>query len=178
VAEPDRCPRDWSKEPQARTLVYANQRRIRAARGRRLMRQGGERIERSFAHLYDAGGMRRTHLRGHINILKRLLIHADGFNLGLIMRHLIGSGTPRGLQDRLATVIAMLSSLMGATDHWLHYFDSCTVRAQQLFEFKIPVHPLSSCKPIWFALFKPARALLLLQKTGRKVHHSKPEPTA
>ena len=62
--------------------------------------------------------MRRTHLRGHTNILKRLLIHAGGFNLGLAMRHLIG-GTPRGLQDRLATVIVTLSSLMGATRRWL-----------------------------------------------------------
>ena len=66
------------------------------------MRQRGERIERSFAHLYDTGGMRRTHLRGHTNILKRLLIHAGGFNLGLVMRHLIGIGTPRGLQGRVA----------------------------------------------------------------------------
>src|SRR6266436_3493881 len=80
--------------------------------------QRGERIERSFAHLYDAGGMRRTCLRGHTNILKRLLIHAGGFNLGLVMRHLIGIGTPRGLQDRLATVIATLSSLMGAIRRW------------------------------------------------------------
>ena len=54
--------------------------------------------ERSFAHLYDTGGMRRTHLRGHTNILKRVLIHAGGFNLGLVMRQLIGAGTPRGLQ--------------------------------------------------------------------------------
>jgi len=83
------------------------------------MRQRGERIERSFAHLYDTGGMRRTYLRGHTNILKRLLIHAGGFNLGLVMHHLIGSGTPRGLQDRLATIIATLSSLMGATRRWL-----------------------------------------------------------
>ncbi len=119
VAEPDRGRRDWSEEPAARTLVYANRRRIRGARGRRLMRLRGERIERSFAHLYDTGGMRRTHLRGHTNILKRLLVHAGGFNLGLVMRHLIGSGTPRGLQDRLAAVIATLSSLMGATRHWL-----------------------------------------------------------
>src|SRR5271167_2119605 len=58
VAEPDRGRRDWSEEPTARTLVYANRRRIRGARGRRLMRQRGERIERSFAHLYDTGGMR------------------------------------------------------------------------------------------------------------------------
>ena len=77
------------------------------------MRQRGERIERSFAHLYDTGGMRRTHLRGHTNILKRILIHASGFNLGLVMRHLIGRGTPRGLQGRLAAVIAVLWELMG-----------------------------------------------------------------
>src|SRR5712672_2807691 len=100
IAEPDRGRRDWSKQPEAQAPVYRNRRRIRGARGRRLMRQRGERIERSFAHLYDTGGMRRTHLRGHTNILKRLLIHAGGFNLGLAMRHLIGSGTPRGLQDR------------------------------------------------------------------------------
>jgi transposase len=100
VAEPDRGRRDWSKEPEAQAPVYANRRRMRGTRGRRLMRQRGERIERSFAHLYDTGGMRRTHLRGHANILKRLLIHAGAFNLGLVMRQLIGIGTPRGLQDR------------------------------------------------------------------------------
>jgi len=119
VAEPDRGRRDRSKEPAAQTPVYANRRRIRGARGRRLMRQRGERIERSFAHLYDTGGMRRTHLRGHTNILKRLLIHAGGFNLGLVMRHLIGSGTPRGLQGRPATVITTLLLLLGATRRWL-----------------------------------------------------------
>jgi transposase len=119
LAEPDRGRRDWSKEPAAQIPVYANRRRIRGARGRRLMRQRGERIERSFAHLYDTGGMRRTHLRGHTNILKRLLIHAGGFNLGLVMRHLIGIGTPRGLQDRPATVSASLLLLLGATRRWL-----------------------------------------------------------
>src|SRR5258708_30581002 len=119
VAEPDRGRRDWSEEPAARTLVYANRRRIHGARGRRLMRQRGERIERSFAHLYDTGGMRRTHLRGHTNILKRLLIHAGGFNLGLVMRHLIGSGTPRGLQDHPATFITTLLMFLGATRCWL-----------------------------------------------------------
>ena len=112
VAEPDRGRRDWSKEPEAQAPVYGNRRRIRGRRGRRLMRQRGERIERSFAHLYDTGGLRRTHLRGHTNILKRLLIHAGGFNLGLVMRHLIGVGTPRGLQGRVAAVIASLLVLM------------------------------------------------------------------
>jgi len=114
IAEPDRGPRDWSETPEAQAPVYRNRRRIRGRRGRRLMRQRGERIERSFAHLYDTGGMRRTHLRGHTNILKRVLIHAGGFNLGLVMRHLIGIGTPRGLQGRVAAVIATFLVLIGA----------------------------------------------------------------
>jgi len=104
IAEPDRGRRDWSKAPEAQAPVYGNRRRIRGARGRRLMRCRGERIERSFAHLYDTGGMRRTHLRGHKNILKRLLIHAGGFNLGLLVRSILGIGTPRGLQGRPAPV--------------------------------------------------------------------------
>jgi transposase len=111
IAEPDRGRRDWSEAPEAQAPVYGNRRRIRGCRGRRLMRQRGERIERSFAHLYDTGGMRRTHLRGHPNILKRLLIHAGGFNLGLVMRHLIGVGTPRGLQGRLAAAMAVVVAL-------------------------------------------------------------------
>jgi hypothetical protein len=48
--------------------------------------------------------MQRTHLRGHANILKRLLVHGGGFNLGLLMRTLIGVGTPRGLQGGLAAL--------------------------------------------------------------------------
>jgi transposase len=114
VAEPDRGQRDWSKEPEAQAPVYGNRRRIRGRRGRRLMRGRGERVERSFAHLYDTGGMRRTHLRGHANILKRLLIHAGAFNLGLLVRGILGVGTPRGLQGRLASVLATLFVLLGA----------------------------------------------------------------
>jgi transposase len=56
--------------------------------------------------------MRRVHLRGHTNIRKRLLIHAGGFNLGLLMRRLIGVGTPRGLQGRLAAAVAALLVLI------------------------------------------------------------------
>ena len=111
IAEPARGRRDWSKEPEAQAPVYGNRRRIRGRRGRRLMRRRGEYVERAFAHIYDTGGMRRTHLRGHPNILKRVLIHAGGFNLGLIMRQLIGLGTPRGLQGRRAAVLALVIAL-------------------------------------------------------------------
>jgi len=115
IAEPDRGRRDWSEEPDAQAPVYRNRRRIRGPRGRRLMRQRGERIERSFAHLYDTGGMRRTHLRGHDNILKRLLVHAGAFNLGLLIRSMLGVGTPRGLQGRLAAVMATLLMVIAVT---------------------------------------------------------------
>ena len=88
IAEPDRGRRELEEEARgARRASIANRRRIRGARGMRLLRQRGERLERPFAHLYETGGMRRTHLRGHANILKRLLVHAGGFNLGLLMRH-------------------------------------------------------------------------------------------
>jgi transposase len=100
IAEPDRGRRHWSKAPDAQRPVYGNRRRVRGARGKRLMRCRGQYVERSFAHVYDTGGLRRTHLRGHPNILKRLLVHAGAFNLGLLMRKTFGRGTPRGLQGR------------------------------------------------------------------------------
>jgi len=112
ISEPDRGRRNWKKHPDARDAVYRNRRRIRGARGLRLLRLRGERLERPFAHLYETGGMRRLHLRGHTNIRKRLLIHASGFNLGLLMRHLIGVGTPRALQGRLRAVLAGLLTLI------------------------------------------------------------------
>jgi transposase len=110
IAEPDRGRRNWKENPTARDAVYRNRRRIRGPCG--LLRLRGERLERPFAHLYETGGMRRVHLRGHTNIRKRLLIHASGFNLGLLMRHLTGVGTPRGLQGRLVAAVAALLVLI------------------------------------------------------------------
>jgi transposase len=112
ISEPDRGRRSWKTKPEARAAVYRNRRRIRGARGLRLLRLRGERLERPFARLYETGGMRRVHLRGHTNILKRLLIHTGGFNLGLLMRQLIGVGTPRGLQGRLRAVATTLLALI------------------------------------------------------------------
>ena len=114
ISEPDRGRRNWKKKPEARAAVYRNRRRIRGARGLRLLRLRGEHLERPFAHLYETGGMRRVYLRGHTNILKRLLIHTSGFNLALLMRQLIGVGTPRGLQGRLSAIVAALLALIGS----------------------------------------------------------------
>ena len=123
ISEPDRGRRNWKKNPMARHAVYRNRRRIRGPRGLRLLRLRGERLERPFAHLYETGGMRRVYLRGNDNIRKRLLIHAGGFNLGMLMRQLIGVGTPRGLQGRLVVVLASLLALIrtlweAVTCHW------------------------------------------------------------
>ena len=111
ISEPDRGRRNWSDNEEARDAVYANRRRIRGARGKRLMRKRGELIERSFAHCYDTGGMRRTHLRGHENILKRLLIHVAGFNLSLILRMILKRGTARGRQGLFARILHVLERL-------------------------------------------------------------------
>jgi transposase len=112
TSEPDRGKRHWRGKPEAREAVYANRRRIRGRRGKRLLRQRGELVERSFAHTYETGRMRRTHLRGHEKISKRLLVHVAGFNLGLLMRHLFSIGTPRSLQDAGAALRRALLRLL------------------------------------------------------------------
>jgi transposase len=111
ISEPDRGPQAWVDQHDARDAVYANRRRIKGARGQRLMRLRGELLERPFAHLYDTGGMRRTHLRKHGNILKRLVVHAAAANLGLWMRTLTGLGTPRGLQGLRGVLLAWIATL-------------------------------------------------------------------
>ena len=80
------------------------------------MRQRGELLERPVAHLYRTGGMRRVHLRGHENILKRVLLHAGALNLGLLMRTLFGVGTPRGLKGRVAAFFVALWSFVGRSE--------------------------------------------------------------
>jgi transposase len=111
IAEPERGRRRWTTKAAARDAVYANRRRIRGQRGLALLRRRSARLERPNAHLYDTGGMRRTHLRGHTNILKRLLVHVGGFNLGLFMRTRFGIGTPRSLQGRGALILALVGAL-------------------------------------------------------------------
>jgi transposase len=103
ISEPERGPRKWEGKRAAQAAVYANRRRIRGKRGKALLRRRGELVERSFAHVYGTGGMRRTHLRKHENILKRLVIHVSAFNLSLILRRELKVGTPRGLQGRLTS---------------------------------------------------------------------------
>jgi transposase len=107
VSEPDRGRRNWTARSAAerafkrteQAAVYRNRRRRKGNRSKRLHRKRAELVERSFEHVLDDGGMRRVHLRGRVNIAKRYLIHTAAFNLGLIMRKLIGFGTPKGWAD-------------------------------------------------------------------------------
>jgi transposase len=125
ISEPDRGRQSWIEQHAERDAVYANRRRIEGERGQQLLRRRGELLERPNALLYETGAMRRTHLRGHGNILKRLLVHAAGCNLGLWMRTLTGIGAPRGLQGRLAGVIAYFFTL------WIVLRDHLMVRRRQ-----------------------------------------------
>ena len=107
VSEPNRGRRNWKRNRAARKPTYDNRRRIRGRRGKRLLRQRGEKLERGFAHMLVTGGLRRVHVRGQEEIRKRVLIHAAAFNLGLLMRKRFGVGTPRGLQGLAAAHAAL-----------------------------------------------------------------------
>jgi len=145
ISEPDRGRRNWRNKAAAQEAVYGNRRRIRGERGKRLLRQRGERVERSFAHLYETGRMRRTHLRGHQNILKRLLIHVGAFNLSLVLRKKLGAGTPRGLA-------ALKKALQHALEPCLEVFEGVlTPCREQLHRDCDPIRSPAFCHPIRFA---------------------------
>lgn len=110
IAEPDRGERNWQGKQAEKEAVYANRRRIRGERGKRLQRQRGEKIERNFAHQFDTGGMHRLWVRGRENVHKKLLIQAAACNLALLLRSLYGAGKPKAAHDQLRTaVFAILS---------------------------------------------------------------------
>jgi transposase len=111
VSEPGRGKRRWEGNAAHRDAVYANRRRIRGNRGKKLLRRRGELIERSFAHVLETGGMRRVHLRGRVNILKRMLVQVGGFNLGLVLRKRTGFGKPRRLQGLFLSIFGSVLAL-------------------------------------------------------------------
>jgi len=111
IPEPERGRRRWEGKAVEQRRVYANRRRIRGARSQRLQKKRGELTERSFAHVYETGGMRRVYLRGRENILKRLVVHVAGFNLGLVMRKRFGVGKPRQWQGLCALISSPLLAI-------------------------------------------------------------------
>jgi transposase len=112
ISEPKRGRRKWAGKEAERDAVYGNRRRIRGRRGKQLLRRRGMMLERPFAHCYETGGMRRVHLRGRDNILKRLLVHVGAFNLSLVMRESLSNGTPRGFQDLAVLQLHIILALL------------------------------------------------------------------
>ena len=95
----------WRGDVEAREAVYGNRARLKSEKSKALLRVRGEKVERSFAHCLDRGGMRRSFLKGVENVEKRYIIHIAGFNLGILPRALFGFGTPKGLADARAGLI-------------------------------------------------------------------------
>ncbi len=131
VSEPERGRRCWQDKKTGETppekraaqkALYANRRRVRGRRGRRLQRCRGEVVERTFAHMYETGGMRRVWVRGHENVRKRVLLQAAACNIGLLLRSQTGIGTPRSLQGRAVSAICRLIGRL--IDRW-----GCLTRA-------------------------------------------------
>jgi transposase len=100
IPEPQRAERDFEGKPEAQRVVEGNRERVTSTAGKRLHKLRTEKVERSMAHRYGTGGMRRLYLRGRANIRKRLLVHACAFNLGVLLRSVTGVGTPRTLQGQ------------------------------------------------------------------------------
>lgn len=106
--------RRWKKNGGRATAiaVYQNRARLKSRKNKRLQRRRGELVERPFAHLCETGGHRRTRLRGRENVHKRYLMQAAAFNLGLVMRKLIGHGTPRELAGAAERLLALIASAL------------------------------------------------------------------
>jgi transposase len=112
VPEPARKhDRTWTDKPvEQKRAVYNNRRRVKRQKSKTLQRLRSERVERSFAHLCDSGGTRRSWLRGIVNVTKRYLIAAVAHNLGRVLRMLCGIGKPKVLQglDALVYILQLL----------------------------------------------------------------------
>jgi IS5 family transposase len=123
----------WVGKPDGhRRAVRNNRRRVRRAKSKKLQRRRSEVVERTFAHICDTGGARRSWLRGFANVRKRYLMAAAAHNLGRLLRLLSGIGKPKGLPgegglaalaqliaERLRIVAARLTDRMTSWTKWI-----------------------------------------------------------
>ena len=105
----------WHGDEEARRAVYNNRARLRSGVAKEAFRLRAELVERSFALVLDRGGMRRAWLGGCENLRKRYLVHVAGYNLGLIMRLLVGAGTPREFLAGGSAHLLLLTTADGVT---------------------------------------------------------------
>lgn len=112
VAEPERGRRKWAGKREQQAAVYANRRRISGNRGKQLLRRRGELLERTFAHAYETGALRRLYVRGKGNVQKKLLVQAAACNLALLLWKMIGAGTPRALQTGCGSTFGSIATYL------------------------------------------------------------------
>lgn len=145
IAEPKRNGFSrWYGDEGTRRAVNNNRIRLRSGVAKEAFKLRAELCERSFAHILDRGGMRRTWLRGRENIYKRYLIHVAGHNLSLLMRQMLGAGTPREAMARGWGLVFLLAAADMATDEAIILFLVITSVGPVLVAFKMAVdHDLS-----------------------------------
>jgi transposase len=101
-------PATWADQPEEqRRAALNNRRRMGRSKGKAMQRRRSEVVERTFAHVCETGGSRRSHLRGLVNVTKRYLIAVAAHNLGRIMRRLVGVGKPRALQGAIGGFVGL-----------------------------------------------------------------------
>jgi transposase len=115
IPERKQAKRVWvNKPPEMQGAFRANRRRVRGERGRKLNRWRSERVERTFAHICETGGGRRSWLRGLINVQKAHLLRCCAYNLGLVMRKCYGMGKPRSGASAAIAILVLLTTITSA----------------------------------------------------------------
>jgi transposase len=142
VPEPEHGQRHWPGKAEEQRCVYGNRRRVRAERSKRLQKLRGELCERSFAHCYETGAMRRMYVRGADNVFKRVLVQAAAFNIGLLLRTLSGWGKPRQAQGRLNRLQFLLFAVFALSG-------LCRAVSKGLGRFGSQLFPEISAIPGW-----------------------------
>jgi transposase len=129
-------------EPDEKKAVQAARRSTKSTSGKELLRRRGMHIERSFAHVLDCGGMRRTTLRGWENLNKRFKLAAAIYNLSQLMRKLFGIGTPKQLAARGRLLFLQFTYLLAAIARIVNQYTSARIRisfaTQEIFSITAP----------------------------------------
>lgn len=142
VPEPERGQRNWAGKAEEQHGVYANRQRVRGERSKRLQKLRGELGERSFAHCYETGALRRRYVRGEDNVFKRVLVQAAAFNIGLLLRKLSGWGKPRQPQGRMNRLQVLLFAVFAV-------YDACSAVSNWLGRFRSQLFPEATATPTW-----------------------------
>jgi transposase len=124
IPEPQGRDYNWADKPEEhRQATLRNRRRVKGNRSKRLQRKRSEYVERSFAHVCETGGGRRTWLRGLENVTKRYVVQVAAHNLGLLMRKLFGVGKPKTLQGDGSSSVWIAWSLYWLLGRWMTHSD-------------------------------------------------------